>query len=898
MDSPSAWQGWWPRAAEQHGPPARPRLAQDRRSAAPQCPRRHSHDLPKPVTECGGEGADDVGTTPGTSHRHRGGTSRREHSTIWPVRSATATWSASTTASAGAPSTRTARWPGGCAPGAWSSWPPCPPPCGGSRPEGSTWSPPPSWWRRPRRPDLDEDPSPPGRCRASGRSFCPNGARSQHSTTSVLRPSRLSHPGRVGSDTRPSPLGAVPAGRAASKGRNVDPIAPPVPTDERTSRWRALRSPALATLVVFLALAVWHFRLTWTAPRGATIGGHGDPWLFVWFLKSDQLAVTHAHSPLFSHELNVTGGVNLTWNTSVILPGVLLAGVTAWLGPVFTYNLLVTLALPLSAWAASLVFRRYVRSQLAAAVGGLLYGFSPYMVAHALGHLHLILAVTPPLLLALLDEVLVRQRAAPWLLGLALGVVAAAQLLTAEELLASELLAATGALGLLVVLYPRQLRTHAPYAGKALAVGRWWGCCWSPGRCGAAGGATASAHPDPAPGRGGDRPGEPGRPDRAATVRASRRRGGLRPLHRQRDRMERLPRRAAAAAARRDRGRLVAPAAGPGRQPARRGPGGRLAGAATAPRRPPHPHPPAVAGGPGHPGPRQPAAQPADALRLPARGAAGRGVHRRGPVPPQPGPQAAGDGRGRARAACAAAPLTGPVDTAERAAAVHLVGGGSHPAWQRRPGRPVRPLPPNCRTDALAGHVRHAFPDARGVLRRRRRRRPRPVRPVRDTAVAGDRGDRGRPAPTTANPHPPRHPPGDPPRLARADRARRSHGSPGHHGGLLHHPPQPTAHPRRRRPRLVERGPHPHARAQFAAAAGAAIRRTARHRHRQAARRLNPAPLTRRASSARTGTWQRATIGQVMCLVGPAGQTIPPHRRRTWVQLEPVATPPCAEPLR
>src|SRR6266511_2694615 len=277
-------------------------------------------------------------------------------------------------------------------------------------------SPPPSWWRRPRRPDLDEDPSPPGRCRASGRSFCPNGARSQHSTTSVLRPSRLSHPGRVGSDTRPSPLGAVPAGRAASKGRNVDPIAPPVPTGERTSRWQALRSPALATLGVFLALAVWHFRLTWTAPRGAAIGGDGDPWLFGWFLKSDQLAVTHAHSPLFSHELNVPGGVNLTWNTSVILPGVLLAGVTAWLGPVFTYNLLVTLALPLSAWAASLVFRRYVRSQLAAAVGGLLYGFSPYMVAHALGHLHLILAVTPPLLLALLDEVLVRQRAAPWLL--------------------------------------------------------------------------------------------------------------------------------------------------------------------------------------------------------------------------------------------------------------------------------------------------------------------------------------------------------------------------------------------------------------------------------------------------------------------------------------------------
>src|SRR6266542_2132889 len=639
---------------------------------------------------------------------------------------------------------------------------------------------------------------------------------------------------RVGSDTRPSPLGAVPAGRAASKGRNVDPIAPPVPTGERTSRWQALRSPAPATLVVFLALAVWHFRLTWTAPRGATIGGHGDPWLFVWFLKSDQLAVTYAHSPLFSHELNVPGGVNLTWNTSVILPGVLLAGVTAWLGPVFTYNLLVTLALPLSAWAASLVFRRYVRSQLAAAVGGLLYGFSPYMVAHALGHLHLILAVTPPLLLALLDEVLVRQRAAPWLLGLALGVVAAAQLLTAEELLASELLAATGALGLLVVLYPRQLRTHAPYAGKALAVGAVVGLllvAW-PLRVQLAG------------------PQRPHTPIQRPGVEVTDLANLVVPTGLQRF----AP---AAAVAVSDHftgngtewnGYLGVPlllllggiAVGWWRRPLVRV-ASLLAGGATAPRRPPHPHPPAVAGGPGHPGPRQPAAQPADALRLPARGAAGRGVHRRGPVPPQPGPQAAGDGRGRARAACAAAPLTGPVDTAERAAAVHLVGGGSHPAWQRRPGRPVRPLPPNCRTDALAGHVRHAFPDARGVLRRRRRRRPRPVRPVRDTAVAGDGGDRGRPAPTTANPHPPRHPPGDPPRLARADRARRPHGPPGHHGGLLHHPPGPTAHPHRRRPRLVGPRPHPYASAQFAAAAGAAMGRTARHRHRQAARRLNRA---------------------------------------------------------
>jgi hypothetical protein len=250
----------------------------------------------------------------------------------------------------------------------------------------------------------------------------------------------------------------------------VDPIAQSAPTDGRTTRWQVLRSPALGTLLIFLGLAVWHFRLTWTAPREVTIGGHGDPWLFVWFLKWDQVAVAHAHSPLVSQYLNVPAGVNLMWNTSVILPGILLAGVTATLGPVFTYNLLVTLALPLSAWAAYLVFRRYVASQLAAGVGGLVYGFSPYMFAHAIGHLHLILAVTPPLMLALVDEILVRQRAAAVRLGVALGAVAAAQLLIAEELLASELLAATGAAALLALLYPRQVRAHAPYAGKALAT--------------------------------------------------------------------------------------------------------------------------------------------------------------------------------------------------------------------------------------------------------------------------------------------------------------------------------------------------------------------------------------------------------------------------------------------
>ncbi len=226
----------------------------------------------------------------------------------------------------------------------------------------------------------------------------------------------------------------------------------------------------MLALLAAVALSAWVFRAAWAAPSAAAIGVHGDPWLFAWFLKWDQFALAHGHDPLVSRYLGVPDGVNLMWNTSVLLPGVLLAPVTAAFGPVLTYNLLVTLGVALSAWCAYLALRRYVDSDLAAGAGGLLYGFSPYMLGHAYGHLHLILAFGPPLMLALLDEILVRRRAAPVKAGALLGVLAAVQLLVAEELLASELLVATMALALLVVLHARRVRAHAGHAARALGV--------------------------------------------------------------------------------------------------------------------------------------------------------------------------------------------------------------------------------------------------------------------------------------------------------------------------------------------------------------------------------------------------------------------------------------------
>src|SRR5205823_3527182 len=83
--------------------------------------------------------------------------------------------------------------------------------------------------------------------------------------------------------------------------------------------------------------------------------------------------------------LDYPAGANLTWSGLFPLPALILSPLTLWLGPVVSYNLLATLALALSAWTGFLAVRRYVPSAAAATIGGLLYGFSPALVAHALG---------------------------------------------------------------------------------------------------------------------------------------------------------------------------------------------------------------------------------------------------------------------------------------------------------------------------------------------------------------------------------------------------------------------------------------------------------------------------------------------------------------------------------
>jgi hypothetical protein len=159
--------------------------------------------------------------------------------------------------------------------------------------------------------------------------------------------------------------------------------------------------------------------------------------------------------------------VNLMWNTSMIFPALVLWPVTAAFGPVVAYNVLITGGIALSAWLGFLAARRFIDQPLLCFAAGLVYGFSPALVAQALGHPHVVVALFPPIALLLGHEILVRRGWRPAIAGALAGAAAALQLLTGEELLATTLLITLIGAVLLALLHREQVRAALPHAVRA-----------------------------------------------------------------------------------------------------------------------------------------------------------------------------------------------------------------------------------------------------------------------------------------------------------------------------------------------------------------------------------------------------------------------------------------------
>ena len=225
-------------------------------------------------------------------------------------------------------------------------------------------------------------------------------------------------------------------------------------------------------LLAFLGLALLLYSPAWSSPTTSSVGGgRGDSGIIIWFLRWIPFALDNGEELLFSDYLNHPDGVNLMWNASLPLLGFVLAPLTARWGPVLTFNVVLVLANGLSAWAAYLAIRRYVPGHLAAAVGGLVFGFSPAIRGQS-NHPHISFAFLVPLMLLAVDEILVRQRRPPWLVGPLLGLMAGCQLLIGEELLTATVLFGILLLLVLVVNNPRALldRRRVAHALVAFAL--------------------------------------------------------------------------------------------------------------------------------------------------------------------------------------------------------------------------------------------------------------------------------------------------------------------------------------------------------------------------------------------------------------------------------------------
>lgn len=232
----------------------------------------------------------------------------------------------------------------------------------------------------------------------------------------------------------------------------------------------------VAVLGCYVALAVWVTSGLWAAPdtRVLTNDPVDQPFM-EWALAYGVHVVTHLADPFYTTQVNAPIGANMMANTSMIVPGVLLAPVTVLLGPAVSFVLAETLALAGTAAAWYLVFRRRLGvSWGAAAVGAGMVGFAPGMVALSNTHVHVTALFLAPFIVSLALPARAEgwRRSVGW--GALLGVLLTAQGLTGMESMLSVALGTATFVLLYALLRPgharRLARTFLVRVGTGVVV--------------------------------------------------------------------------------------------------------------------------------------------------------------------------------------------------------------------------------------------------------------------------------------------------------------------------------------------------------------------------------------------------------------------------------------------
>ena len=238
--------------------------------------------------------------------------------------------------------------------------------------------------------------------------------------------------------------------------------------------WRKKPVWILAALITYLAIACLAYWPVQPLSQTQVVGcACSDRVQEVWFLAWMFHSLSHAVNPFFTTSVNYPYGINLVNNTSMPLLGLIGSPVTAIFGPIATFNLLTRLAFFASATSMMFVLLRYTKWFPAAFLGGLLYGFSPYVVDQALGHVFAAFVPIPPLIVLIVDELLRRQKKSARRYGVILGLLLAAQFFISIEILVTTLMCCVVGIACAAAISHSQVREHLAHAlqGAKWAVG-------------------------------------------------------------------------------------------------------------------------------------------------------------------------------------------------------------------------------------------------------------------------------------------------------------------------------------------------------------------------------------------------------------------------------------------
>ncbi len=162
--------------------------------------------------------------------------------------------------------------------------------------------------------------------------------------------------------------------------------------------YRALPAGPGAALAIYAVSAFCIFARHDLFFRHGYLGGPKDPQLYIWFLSWWPYAIRHQLNPFITHVVWAPDGINLSWSTCMPSLALLAWPITAYWGPILSFNILTIFGPIFAAFAAFILCHELTNKFFPSLIGGWLFGFSSYETGQLRGHLPLDFTVCIPLL--------------------------------------------------------------------------------------------------------------------------------------------------------------------------------------------------------------------------------------------------------------------------------------------------------------------------------------------------------------------------------------------------------------------------------------------------------------------------------------------------------------------